>query len=102
MNSLNKNEHVLSLKGRHEEFHLKVFSTLHCLPGKELPRQDDRQKPDFRYRAGKVLTGIEHTELKRTKSAHGEKSLAELKGIHRKIVERANYLRQNREYPLLR
>lgn len=81
-----------ALKDKHERFHLCVFSTLHPLPGDELPRRSRVQKPDFRYQFGKMIIGIEHTEIKRTKSVQGIPSLAHLKGLHRGIVKKAERL----------
>ena len=79
-----------ALRDNRERFHLWVFSTLHQLPGDELPRKRRIQRPDFRYQNGKLIIGIEHTEIKRTKSAQGKPSLAQLKGLHREIVKRLN------------
>ena len=90
-----------ALKDNHERFHLWVFSTLHELPGGELPRQDHSQKPDFRYCNGQVITGIEHTEIKRGRSASGIPSLAELKGLHRGIVRKAERLATDQGLPPL-
>jgi len=90
---------LFSLKDEREKFHLSVFSSLYCLPGEELLRQDTGQKPDFLYQAGKLVIGIEHTELKRTKSAQGKHSLAERKGLHRQIVERARQHAIKQEIP---
>jgi len=87
---MDKNQQAL--KDNRERFHLWVFSTLHQLPGYELPRKDRIQKPDFRYQNGKLITGIEHTEIKRIKSAQGKPSLAQLKGLHREIIKRAERL----------
>jgi hypothetical protein len=90
-----------ALRNNHERFHLLVFSALHPLPGDELPRKGRTQKPDFRYQYGKLITGIEHTELKWTKSAQGTPSLAELKGLHREIVKRAERLAAKQGVPPL-
>ena len=81
-----------TLKDNHERFHLQVFSDLHQLPGNEIPRQYPSQKPDFCYQCGEVVIGIEHTEIKKVRSAKGIPSLAELKGLHRKIVSKAKRL----------
>lgn len=90
-----------ALKDNHERFHLWVFSTLHELPGGELPRQNHSQKPDFRYRSGQLITGIEHTEIKRARSVSGIPSLAELKGLHRGIVSKAERLATDQGLPPL-
>lgn len=76
-------------KDSRERFHFEVFSTLHQLPGNELPRQSLFQQPDFRYQSNKLIIGIEHTEIKRTKSVQGIPPLAQLKGTHRQIVQKA-------------
>lgn len=81
-----------TLKDKHEKFHLWVFSTLQQLPGDVIPRKDPSQKPDFRYQCGKLIIGIEHTEIKRTRSIQGTPSLAQLKGLHRGIVREAERL----------
>jgi hypothetical protein len=83
-----------ALKDNHERFHLWFFSTLHELPGDELPRQNHSQIPDFRYRSGQLITGIEHTEIKM-------RSLAELKGFHRGIVREAERLATDKGLPPL-
>lgn len=90
-----------TLKDNHERFHLWVFSTLQQLPGNELPRQDHSQKPDFRYRRGELITGIEHTEIKMVRSAQGVPSLAQLKGLHRRIVKKAERLATQQGLPPL-
>lgn len=90
-----------TLKDNHEKFHLWVFSTLHQLPGDELPRQDHSQKPDFRYCCGELVTGIEHTEIKRAWSILGIPSLAQLKGLHRGIVRKAERLAAEQGLPPL-
>ena len=90
-----------TLKDNHERFHLWVFSTLQQLPGDELPRQDHSQKPDFRYRCGELITGIEHTEIKRARSVQGISSLAQLKGLHRGIVRKAERLAAEQGLPPL-
>lgn len=90
-----------AMKDNREKFHLWVFSTLHQLPGDELPRQNPIQKPDFRYQCGKSIIGIEHTEIKRTKSARGIPSLAQLKGIQREIVKKAERLAAQQGLPPL-
>jgi len=90
-----------ALRDKRDRFHLWVFSTLHQLPGDELPRKGRTQKPDFRYQNGKLITGIEHTEIKRTKSAQGVPSLAQLKGTHREIVKKARRLAVKQGVPPL-
>ncbi len=84
-------------KDKHERFHLEIFSTLMRLPGIELPRHDISQRPDFLFRCGESVVGIEHTEIKRL----GSPSLAELKGIHRGIVTRAGQLAAEQGLPPL-
>lgn len=81
-----------ALKDSRESFHFGVFSTLHQLPGNELPRQNLFQKPDFRYQSDRLIIGIEHTEIKRTNSVQGIQPLAQLKGTHRKIVKKAEQI----------
>lgn len=90
-----------NLKDKHERFHLEVFSTLQRLPGVELPRQDISQKPDFLFQCGESIVGIEHTEIKRLASSQGIPSLAELKGIHRDIVRKAERLADEQGLPPL-
>jgi len=80
---------------------LWVFSTFQHLPGDELPRQNHSQKPDFRYRCGELITGIEHTEIKRALSGQGIPSLAQLKGLHRGIVRKAERLAAEQGLPPL-
>lgn len=63
-----------------ENFHLELFSKFISLPGEQLPRQKN-QKPDFIFRNGGQLIGIEHTEIFETES--------KLKGTQRQIIERA-------------
>jgi hypothetical protein len=48
-----------------------------------------------------LITGIEHTEIKRTKSAQGIPSLAQLKGTHREIVKKAERLAGEQGVPPL-
>jgi hypothetical protein len=88
-------------KDNHERFHLEIFSTLQHLPGEELPRTDHLQKPDFRYQCGELIIGIEHTEIKRLHSGQGKPSLAELKGLHRGIVQKAGQLAAEQGLPPL-
>lgn len=90
-----------TLKDNHEKFHLWVFSTLLPLPGEELPRKDHSQKPDFRYRYGERIVGIEHTEIKKARSVPGIPSLAQLKGLHRGIVRKAERLASEQGLPPL-
>jgi hypothetical protein len=90
-----------TLKDNHERFHLRVFSTLQPLPGDELPRQDHSQKPDFRFRCGELITGIEHTEIKKSRSARQVPSLAHLKGLHRQIVRKAERIATEQGLPPL-
>ena len=90
-----------TLKDNHDRSHLWVFSTLQQLPGDELPRQDHSQKPDFRFRCGELITGIEHTEIKRSRSDRGVLSLAHLKGLHRHIVRKAERIATEQGLPPL-
>jgi hypothetical protein len=88
-------------KDNRERFHLWVFSTLQQLPGNELPKQGRVQKPDFRYQCGQLIIGIEHTEIKRAKSVQRIPSLAQLKGMHREIVKKAERLAMKQGLPPL-
>jgi len=67
----------------------------------ELPRQNHSQKPDFRCHSGQLITGIEHTEIKRVRSVSGIPSLAEFKGLHRGIVSKAEQFAADRGLPPL-
>lgn len=93
--------HQENRKDNHEQYHLKIFSTLHDLPGDEIPRQDTSQKPDFLYQSNKSIIGIEHTEIKKVRSIQDIPSLAELKGVHRGIVKKAGQLAAEQGLPPL-
>ena len=88
-------------KENRERFHLEIFSSLKRLPGKELPRQNIFQKPDFLFQRGESIFGIEHTEIKKIGSSKGIPSPAQLKGIHRGIVRKAGQLAAEQGLPPL-
>jgi hypothetical protein len=88
-------------KENRERFHLEIFSSLKRLPGKELPRKNISQKPDFLFQRGESILGIEHTEIKKVRSSQDIPSLAELKGIHRGIVNKAGQLAAEQGLPPL-
>jgi hypothetical protein len=81
-----------------ENYHLCVFSQLHSLPGQQLSR-NVQQKPDFLFKQGDRTFGIEHTELKKTRSSVDTPSVAKLKGTQRNIVRKAMKMAQGASLP---